>query len=62
MTHIYDPRNYLELELNTPEVDVGQILKLDGCQMFTIELLKLEWTYESFPTAWGLRLCRAVIM
>ena len=34
-----------------PEVDVGDILKLNGCEIFYRKLLKLEEIHESIPTA-----------
>ena len=37
-----------------PKFDVGDILELVGCNMASRKLLKLNWTPESIPTAWGL--------
>ena len=38
-----------------PKVDVHDILKIDGCKMFSRKLFKLKWTQVSLPTAWGSR-------
>ena len=37
-----------------PKFDVGDILELVGCKMSSRKLIKLNWTPESIPTAWGL--------
>ena len=34
--------------------DVADIFEHVDCKMVTRKLLKLKWTHESVPTAWGL--------
>ena len=37
-------------ELDENEIDVGEILKVVGCEMFSRKLLKLKKVHESLPT------------
>ena len=42
-------KNYSE----RPKVEVDDILKLVGYKIFTRKSVKLKWTHESLPTAFG---------
>ena len=45
----------MENESLRPGDDLGDILKLVGCKIFTRESLKLKWTHGSRPTALRLK-------
>ena len=51
VTYIYEQLKEYKLKLR-PEVDLDDILKFVGCEMFTREFLKVKWTHESLPDAW----------
>ena len=55
MIHIHDITMEEKLKLKTRgwRHPLLEFLELVGCLGFTRKLIKLKWTHESIPTAWG---------